>query len=88
MKKTTLAFSSILMFSLLAPISAVLAEDQNQALLSNPTATTSRPARPDFKDGKRIIITDAALENNQFVIKKILPEGKKEVKWEEFNTLK
>jgi methionyl-tRNA formyltransferase len=38
-----------------------------------------------FKNGKRIIITDAALENNQFIIKKVLPEGKKEVKWEEFN---
>jgi methionyl-tRNA formyltransferase len=43
-----------------------------------------------FKDGKRVIITDAILENNQFVIKKVLPEGKKEIKWEEFrktNTL-
>jgi methionyl-tRNA formyltransferase len=40
-----------------------------------------------FKNNKRIIITDATLENNQFVIKKVLPEGKKEIKWEEFNTL-
>jgi methionyl-tRNA formyltransferase len=32
-----------------------------------------------FKDGKRIIITDAVLENNQFVIKKIIPEGGKEI---------
>ena len=31
-----------------------------------------------FQNGKRIIITDAALEDNQFVIKKIIPEGKKE----------
>lgn len=37
-----------------------------------------------FKNGKRIIITDAVLENNQFVIKKVLPEGKKEIKWENF----
>lgn len=37
-----------------------------------------------FKNGKRIIITDAVLENNQFVIKKVLPEGKKEIKYEEF----
>ena len=37
-----------------------------------------------FKNSKRIIITDAVLENNQFVIKKILPEGKKEIKYEEF----
>jgi methionyl-tRNA formyltransferase len=31
-----------------------------------------------FKDGKRIIITDARLENGIFVIKKIIPEGGKE----------
>lgn len=37
-----------------------------------------------FQNNKRIIITDAMLENNQFVIKKVLPEGKKEIKWEEF----
>jgi len=32
-----------------------------------------------FKNGKRIIITNAKLENNLFVIKKIIPEGKKEM---------
>ncbi len=32
-----------------------------------------------FKDGKRIIITDAVLEDGKFVIKKIIPEGGKEV---------
>ena len=32
-----------------------------------------------FKDGKRIIISDAILENNKFTIKKIIPEGGKEV---------
>jgi len=32
-----------------------------------------------FRDGKRIIITDAALENGKFLIKKITPEGKKEI---------
>jgi methionyl-tRNA formyltransferase len=37
-----------------------------------------------FKDGKRIIITDVKLEDNKFVIKKVLPEGKKEIKYEEF----
>lgn len=31
-----------------------------------------------FKDGKRIIITQAKLENGQFVIEKIIPEGGKE----------
>jgi methionyl-tRNA formyltransferase len=37
-----------------------------------------------FKNDKRIIITDAVLENNQFIIKKVLPEGKKEISWEIF----
>ncbi|HAS80868.1 MAG: Methionyl-tRNA formyltransferase [Candidatus Nomurabacteria bacterium GW2011_GWE1_32_28] len=34
-----------------------------------------------FKEGKRIIITDAVLENNLFVIKKIIPEGEKETEY-------
>ena len=37
-----------------------------------------------FKNNKRVIINDAVLENNQFIIKKVLPEGKKEIKYEEF----
>src|SRR3989344_4795377 len=37
-----------------------------------------------FKDGKRIIITKAKLENDKFIIEKILPEGKKETKYEDF----
>ena len=45
-----------------------------------------------FQNGKRIIITEAMLENNpldeargkQFIIKKVLPEGKKEIKYEDF----
>lgn len=32
-----------------------------------------------FKDNKRIIITDAKLENRQFIVKKIIPEGGKEM---------
>lgn len=31
-----------------------------------------------FKNGKRIIITKARLENNKFIIEKVIPEGKKE----------
>ncbi|MFA6256742.1 MAG: methionyl-tRNA formyltransferase [Candidatus Paceibacterota bacterium] len=38
-----------------------------------------------FENGKRIIITDAVLENNTFTIKKVIPEGRKEITWEEFN---
>ncbi len=37
-----------------------------------------------FQNGKRIIITDATLENGEFKIKKVLPEGKKEIKWKDF----
>lgn len=32
-----------------------------------------------FKDGKRIIITKARLEDNKFIIEKIIPEGGKEM---------
>ena len=38
-----------------------------------------------FQGNKRIIITDATLENNQFIIKKVLPEGKKEIDYKNFN---
>lgn len=34
-----------------------------------------------FKDGKRIIITEAILDNGEFVIKKIIPEGGKEMEY-------
>ncbi|MEI8174986.1 MAG: methionyl-tRNA formyltransferase [bacterium] len=34
-----------------------------------------------FKEGKRIIITDAKLENNQFIIKKVIPENGKEINY-------
>lgn len=37
-----------------------------------------------FQKGKRIIITNAALENEKFVIKKVLPEGKKEIDYSIF----
>lgn len=37
-----------------------------------------------FQDGKRIIVTDAALEHGTFVIKKVLPEGKKEIPYADF----
>lgn len=36
-----------------------------------------------FKDGKRIIITHATLEDGKFVIKKIIPEGGKETDYRE-----
>lgn len=38
-----------------------------------------------FQNGKRIIITDAMLEDEKFIIKKVLPEGGREITWQEFN---
>ncbi len=37
-----------------------------------------------IKDDKRIIITDAALEDGKFIIKKVIPEGKKEMDYSVF----
>ena len=37
------------------------------------------------KNGKRIKITEAVFEHGELIIKKVLPEGRKEIKWEEFN---
>lgn len=37
-----------------------------------------------FNKNKRVIITDALLEDNQFKILKVLPEGKKEITWNEY----
>jgi len=37
-----------------------------------------------FQNGKRIIITDAKLIDGKFEIQKVLPEGKKEISYEQF----
>ncbi|MFZ2072261.1 MAG: methionyl-tRNA formyltransferase [Minisyncoccia bacterium] len=37
-----------------------------------------------FQNNKRIIITDAILENREFKILKVLPEGKKEINYKDF----
>ena len=37
-----------------------------------------------FVNNKRVIVTDAELEDGKFIIKKVLPEGKKEVNFEQF----
>jgi len=39
------------------------------------------------KNGKkiRVIVTDASYEDGKFVIKKVIPEGKKEIAWSEFS---
>ncbi len=37
-----------------------------------------------FQNDKRVIITQAHLENNEFIIDRVLPEGKKEISYSEF----
>lgn len=37
-----------------------------------------------FQNDKRIIVTGAELVDNKFLIKKVLPEGRKEISWDEF----
>jgi methionyl-tRNA formyltransferase len=63
-------------------------EDGLIDLLSNATKNYNKfrayshwPRTFFFKNGKRIIITDAALEDGKFIVKKILPEGKKEINY-------
>ncbi|MEK7088632.1 MAG: hypothetical protein AAB913_00695, partial [Patescibacteria group bacterium] len=56
-----------------------LATESPNVLYNKFRAYATWPRTFFFKDGKRIIITDAVLENNRFVIKKIIPEGGKEV---------
>ena len=47
-------------------------------------AYTTWPRIFFFQDDKRVIITEAELIDNNFVIKKVLPEGKKEIKYSDF----
>ena len=37
-----------------------------------------------FQNGKRIIIKDAVLKDNKFIILKVIPEGKKEISYADF----
>lgn len=46
-------------------------------------AYTPWPRTFFFKNGKRFIITDASLENSKFEIKKVIPEGGKEIPFSE-----
>lgn len=63
-------------------------EDGQIDLDSEPVANYNRfrayahwPRTFFFKENKRYIITDATLENNKFVIKKVIPENGKEIEW-------
>ena len=69
-----------------------LSSEQSSVLYNKFRAYASWPRTFFLKNNKRIIITDAVLENNPldkargklFIIKRVLPEGKKEIKYEDF----
>jgi len=61
-----------------------LSEEQPSTLYNKFRAYVSWPRTFFFQKDKRIIITDATLEDEKFVIKKILPEGKKEIDYKDF----
>ncbi len=68
-----------------------LADDAKENNLKNYNKFRAYSAWPRtyfFKDEKRIIITDASFADSGFTIKKVLPEGKKEISWEEFKRIK
>lgn len=58
-----------------------LATESPSVLYNKFRAYATWPRSFFFKDGKRIIITDATLENGQFKILKIIPEGGKEISY-------
>jgi len=62
-------------------------EDSPVALYNKFRAYSLWPRIFFFKNNKRVIIIDAILEDNKFVIKKVLPEGKKEIKYEDFTKI-
>ena len=39
-----------------------------------------------FHNETRIIVTDASYENDQFIINKVIPAGKKEISWKQYNS--
>ncbi len=55
-----------------------LEKDSPEAMYNKFRAYKIWPRIYFFKDNKRVIITDAMLENGKFIIKKIIPEGGKE----------
>lgn len=64
-------------------------ESESPIILHNKYRAYAKWPRIYFiQNEKRVIITDAILENGEFKIKKVIPEGKKEIKWEEFQKQK
>ncbi len=58
--------------------------DASETLWRKFRAFSSWPSVYFFKDNKRVKITDAAFENGKFVIKKVIPEGKKEMPYDSY----
>jgi len=66
-----------------------LSGDPRQNLLKIRTFDSKQfdsPARAYFIDsqGKRVIVTEASLEDGGLAIQKVIPEGKKEMSWEDY----
>ena len=59
-------------------------KDSPETIVRKVRAFTPWPGAHFFVDGKRIIVTDAKIENNTVVIKRVKPEGKKEMLFEDF----
>jgi methionyl-tRNA formyltransferase len=58
-----------------------LEKESPAALYNKFRAYAGWPRTFFFKDKKRMIITQARLENNKFVIEKVIPEGGKEIEY-------
>ncbi|MEI7709194.1 MAG: methionyl-tRNA formyltransferase [bacterium] len=62
----------------------ILGAELPKVLYNKFRAYSSWPRIFFFKNNKRVIITDAELIDGKFVVKKVLPEGKKEITYTEF----
>ncbi len=61
-----------------------LEKDSGKTIYTKYCAFYGWPGIYFMKNGKRIKITEASLENSELKIKKVLPEGKKEIRYEDF----
>ncbi len=59
-------------------------EDSPEEVFRKVRAFTPWPGAYFFASGKRIIITEAEMENGKLIIKRVKPEGKKEMPLEDF----
>ena len=61
-----------------------LEKDDDEIIYRKFRAFQPWPGTYFIKDGKRIIIKSAKLENSKFIIEKVIPEGKKEIAYQDF----